>query len=139
MFLGLLPDWVGDLLTIVAVAVGLPGLLLWVLGRKDANRKLNVEEGTLKKSEFDSIVEAQNGTIEGLRAELREVREENKEALDRLDLMDEVYETMRDGMHRLRGLVRQMVRATNYTMTPEQQHEFDMTKPPPRPPRRRTT
>lgn len=55
MFLGFLPSWIGDLLTIILAALGLPSIILFLLGRRNANRHLNVEEGSLKVDEFDAI------------------------------------------------------------------------------------
>lgn len=137
LFLGVFPAWVGDLLSIL----GLPAILLvavtFLLNKKQANRKLNVDEGTLKRSEFDSFTEAQNKALEGARKEAQDAKDESDANADRLDVMDDLYDGMRDIVFRLRTLFQKVVKNTGYTMTKEDLAEFEATKPLPRPPRKR--
>lgn len=137
LFLGVLPGWLGDLLSIL----GLPAILLAVvvalLGRKNANRKMVVDEGTLKKTEFDSFTEAQNKEMQRLAQESKDNKAEADEALDRIDTLDELYDGMRDIVFRLRSLLQRIITKSNYTMTAEELAEFEATKPLPRPPRRK--
>jgi hypothetical protein len=135
MFLGFLPAWVGDLSSILGVPAIVIAVLMWALGRRDANRKLDVDEGALKRSEFDSFTEAQNKALEGARKEAHDAKIEADEISDRLDLMDELYDQMREAIHTLRSLMRRILSKTKYEMTPAEQAEFDSTKPPRRPPR----
>lgn len=135
MFLGFLPNWVGDVASILSLPAILVAIVTWLLGRKDANRKLIVEEGSLKKSEFDSFTEAQNAALNAARAEASAAKREADEANDRLDLMDDLYDGMREAIHRLRSLVRKVVANASYQMTKDELAEFEATKPLPRPPR----
>lgn len=135
MFLGFLPDWVGDLSSILGIPAIVITVLMWALGRRDANRKLVVDEGALKRSEFDSFTEAQNKALEGARKDASEAKHEADEISDRIDIMDELYDQMRDSIHTLRGLMRRILAKTRYEMTLEEKAEFESTKPPIRPPR----
>src|SRR5690606_13844820 len=130
-----LPEWVGNLSSILGLPAIVIAVLTWLLGRRDANRRLVVEEGTLKKSEFDSFTEAQSKALERAEKEAKDAKQEADEANDRLDVMDELYEQMRESIHRLRSLVRRVIQKTEYVMTPEERAEFESTKPLPRPPR----
>jgi hypothetical protein len=136
MFLGFLPEWVGDLSSVLGLPAIVLAILVYVLGRRNANRKLDVEEGTLKKSEFDSYTEAQRRDLADARAETTAAEGKAAEALDRLDQMEEVYDQMREIIHKLRALVRKLINRTKYEMSPEEWKEFEQTKPVPRPPRR---
>lgn len=143
-YLGFLPVWVGDLFSVLGLPAIVLAVVVFLLNKKGANRKLVVEEGSLKKSEFDSFTVAQNLALAGAReeaatarAEAKEAKDEADETADRLDVMDALYDEMRDGIMWLRGFVKKLVRETAYTMTAEELREFDMTKPPQRPPRRR--
>lgn len=135
MFLGFLPAWVGDLSSVLGLPAIALAVLVWWLGRKGANRKLEVEEGTLKKSEFDSLTAAQDKAIERAQAEAKEAKEEADEVRDRLDIMDELYDQMRETIIWLRGFVRKLVRTTGYVMDAKELVEFEQTRPPKRPPR----
>lgn len=129
-----------EVLATVSSFMGFPAIVLaiivWVLGRRNANRKLVVEEGTLKKSEFDSFTEAQSRELATARQEARDAKAESDECADRLDRMEEVYDQMREIIHKLRALVRKLIQRTNYQMSAEELAEFEQTKPVPRPPRR---
>jgi hypothetical protein len=135
MFLGFLPAWVGDLSSVLGVPAIVIAVLMWALGRRDANRKLDVDEGALKRSEFDSFTEAQNKALEGARKESHDAKVEADGVSDRLDLMDELYDQMREAIDTLRSLMRRILAKTKYEMTPEEKAEFESTKPPRRPPR----
>lgn len=132
---GFLPAWASDLMVIGAFLLGPSGLIWAILQSRGANRHLVVEEGTLKKSEFDSITQAQSKLLEDARAEAAAAKREADEANDRLDTMDELYDQMRDVVHRLRSLFRRVVSKSGYSMTDSERAEFENTKPVPRPPR----
>ena len=130
LFLGVFPAWVGDLLSILGAPAILLAIVVWVLGRRDANRRLEVDEGTLKKTEFDSFTAAQTTALE-------DARNEADKANDRLDIMDDLYDQMRDSINWLRGFVKKITASGTYSLTADEKVEFEKTKPPARPPRRR--
>lgn len=129
-----------EVIATISSFMGFPAIVLavivWVLGRRNANRKLVVEEGTLKKSEFDSYTEAQRKDLADAKAETEAAEGKAQEALDRVDVMEGVYDEMRDIIYRLRSLVRKLITKTGYEMSAEELAEFEQTKPVPRPPRR---
>jgi hypothetical protein len=87
MFGSLLPDWIGDAVTLIAVALGLPGIILHLLSRKGANRKLQIDEGGLSVQVFNAqnagykdlldraerTAREATGTVEEFKTELRNV------------------------------------------------------------------
>ena len=83
MFGGFLPDWLGDILVLVAFVLGPSGFIWSILQRKDANRKLVVDEGGLSVSQFDSL----NAAYEGLYEKEKESKED---ALQKLAASDKV-------------------------------------------------
>lgn len=136
-FLGFLPDWIGDLLSVLGLPAVILAFIVWLLGRRDANRRLTVDEGTLKKSEFDSFTEAQREQLKISQQEAKDAKAEADDNADRVDTLEDLYDNMRDVIHRLRNLFRKVVAKTGYTMTAEEIAEFEATKPLPRPPRAR--
>jgi len=136
-FLGFLPSWIGDLSSVLGLPAIVLAVIVFLLNRRGANRRLVVEEGTLKKSEFESFTVAQNTALEGARKEIKEAKDEADYVSDRLDVMDELYDQMRESIMWLRSYVRKITSRSSYVMSVEEQAEFEMTKPPARPPRRR--
>lgn len=104
-----------NVISVLAVAVGGPSLLLWRLGRKDANRKLTVEEGGLGVSRFNAIAEAY------------------QDQLDRADARITTLEgVLRGVMAKLSGLHRLVTRyaeRTGVAMTPDELIELETTRP----------
>jgi hypothetical protein len=138
-FLGVFPAWVGDLLSILGLPAILLALVVYILGRKQANRKMDVDEGTLKKTEFDSFTDAQTKEMQRLALESRANKDEADENADRIDTLDELYDGMRDIVFRLRSLLQKIIAKTGYQMTPAELAELEATKPLPRPPRKKGT
>lgn len=136
-FLGVFPGWIGDLLSILGVPAILLAIVVYVLNRKSANRKLVVDEGSLKRTEFESFTAAQNTALERAGKEAKEAKAEADEVSDRLDVMDGLYDQMRESIIWLRSYVKKITSMTGYAMTASESREFEATKPPPRPPRRR--
>lgn len=142
LFLGFLPEWVGQLSSILGLPAIIIAILVWALGRRDANRKLVVDEGTLKKTEFEAVTSEYDNLLKSSQADAAAAKTDAKAAKDeadsvsdRLDIMDGLYDEMRDIIMSLRGIVQKLMRKTNYEMTQVELTEFEATKPPPRPPR----
>lgn len=123
MFLGIMPDWVGDTLSVLGPALGLPAIISIILTRRNANRKLQVEEGGLKVSEF-----------EALRTAYREDRLEAEATADTLrneinGLRDDL-DAFREMVRSLRSLFQRVVTRAEVTLTAGEQREFEATRPP---------
>lgn len=130
-----LPPIISDIMLIVAFVAGPTGLIWGILQRKDANRKLVVEEGGLEVTEFDS-------QRAGFKMLLDEQKELTAKALAELKASQEQRDQQADDIDELRGLLmetrslfRRVVARSNIVLTPEEQKEFEATKPP-RPRRR---
>ena len=140
--LSFLPGWVSDVMLILAFIAGPTGLIWGFLQRKDANRKLVVEEGGLQVDQFEAQRQAFNDLLReqkeinaGAAKELSSVREELKESREQRAHLTEDVEELRAMLTQTRDLFKRVVARSNITLTPDEQHEFEMTKP--RPPRRR--
>jgi hypothetical protein len=131
----ILPPIVSDAMLIIAFIAGPTGLIWGILQRKDANRKLVVEEGGLEVSEFDS-------QRAGFKMLLDEQKELTSKALAELKASQDQRNQQADDMDELRGMLidiralfKRVVARSNITLTPDEQKEFEATKPP-RPRRR---
>lgn len=132
MFLGVLPQWIGDILSVLGLPAILLAVVLFLLNRKDANRKLEVEEGSLKRSEFDSITNEYSELYKTADARATAAESKADSAMSRVgELNDEVVD-LRDMIHQLRSLFRRVLNRNNIQMTSAEQEEFDRIKPPPR-------
>lgn len=130
---GIFPDWVGDTLSLIAVVVGTPGLILWFLGRKDANRKLVVEEGGLTVEQFNAALPAYKDLLDRSNKE-RDAAIEREEALtkDFKAYRDETSATVADlktGQQGLRRLVLKLIAQHEYQPTDEEREILEMTAP----------
>jgi len=91
---GVLPDWVGDTVTILAAVLGLPGIILWVLSRKQANRKLVVDEGGLTVAQFNAALPAYKDLLDRANDEREAAEKERDEALRKIGPLEhELYKT----------------------------------------------
>lgn len=129
LFLGVLPKWIGDLLALLGTVLGLPAIILFFLGKNNANRALKVDESGAEVSEFEALrkaykddkAEAETKRIaaelkaEGVQRELEEVRGE--------------VDHLRTDVGILRRLINGFVRRYKITMTDEERTDFDSTKP----------
>lgn len=137
-FLGFLPSWVGDLLTIVAIAVGLPGVILFLLNRRNANRHLNVEEGTLKVDEFGAIKSGYEGLWQAAQADAAAARADATAARKDADNARQSAEEANshaahaeESVRKLHTLIMSIVRRNKLELDEEQLRILEETKPRP--------
>lgn len=133
-----LPGWVGDTISLVSLAIGAPALILWLLGRKDANRKLNVEEGGLTVDQFNAALPAYQGLLTDVRAELATSKAETATVVAQLEEAEGVIEDVRDEVYvlhnsviKLRELISRLISKHHFVLTPEELDELEQTKPGP--------
>ena len=126
---GFLPEWVGDTLSLLALVTGLPAILLWFLNRKDANRKLKVEEGGLTVSQFNAALPAYQDMLNRADAERKEAVRLS------LEYKEELNE-VREKQDRLIQLITALVARTGIVLTAAEIEELEATRP--RPFRRRS-
>lgn len=132
MILDFLPPWLANTLILAAFLLGGTSPLWLFLQRKDANRKLVVEEGSLDVSQFDALTKTyQDLLTRANNATAAAVAEVEKSQKAREDMQAE-FEELRASQHQLRDLFRRVVARSNITLTPDEQREFDATKPRPR-------
>lgn len=114
---GFLPDWFGDTLTVIAVVLGLPGIILWVLNRKQVNRKLEVEEGGLTVSQFNAALPAYKDLLD---------RADNAAAKAQTEATDAKREvnTLERKLARAIRLLMAVIQRANIQLTPEEEKEL---------------
>lgn len=129
---GFLPDWLADSIALAGIFLGVPGIILFLLNKKGANRKLVVEEGGLTVAQFNAalpaymdLLDREKGNAEAARIEIKAFTTEREE-------MKTEIASLRENQRRLYFLFLDVVRANNIQLTSEQQHEFESTKPRPR-------
>jgi len=141
--------------TLIAGAVSLivgtvPGVIFFVLNRKGANKKLDIEEGGLNVNQFDVqtkayqdlLNRANKATEEALaelatykkeRTRLMEQVEEQGRKIRKLEKADEdktgELEDARRKVEQLRSLFTAILTRTGIVMTPEEQEIFEATQP----------
>ena len=129
---GFLPTWVSDIMLILAFIAGPTGVIWGILQRKDANRKLLVEEGDHDISEFESLTATYKDLLtRANQATDNAVAEVKASVIQRQNMQGEIDE-LRDSVHDVRGLMRDVLRKHNIQLTPAEQARFDATKPRPR-------
>jgi len=135
---GLLPDWVGDTLTIIATVLGLPGIILFLLSRKQANRKLEVEEGGLTVDQFNAALPAYKDLLDRANTERKEAVDERKEALGRVGALTDQLRETRDEVDDLEDklvlaveLIETILHRSEVQFTPEDHKKLARIKPSP--------
>lgn len=126
---GFLPEWVGDTLTLVAIFVGTPGVILWFLNRKGANRKLEVEEGGLTVAQFTATLPAYQDLLN--RAGVREeaANQIATAATERAEQFKTELEIVENKLDRAILLFQKVIARSNIELTQEEMFELESTKP----------
>lgn len=114
---GFLPDWVGDTLTIIAVVLGTPGIILWGLNRKQANRKLEVEEGGLTVSQFNAALPAYKDLLDRADAAASDARKDARSAKREVNILERK-------LARAIRLLMSIIQRANIQLTPEEEKEL---------------
>jgi predicted nucleic acid-binding Zn-ribbon protein len=148
---------IGAIGGLVAVVFGTPSIILFLLNRKNANKKLELEEGTLGVAQFEAQTNAykdllnranksldeSNATSRGYAAELKSYKEEREtlmatvkkqgEEIGELKQADEDKSSeladTRQKLERLRSLFLAYVDRTGIPMTLEEKKIFEDTLP----------
>ena len=114
---GFLPDWVGDTLTIIAVVLGTPGIILWTLNRKQANRKLEVEEGGLTVSQFNAALPAYKDLLDRANSAASEAGKDARSAKKEVNILERK-------LARAIRLLMSIIQRANIQLTPEEEKEL---------------
>jgi hypothetical protein len=119
---GFLPDWVGDTLTLIALVLGTPGIILYLLGRKDANRKLVVDEGGLTVDQFNAALPAYKDLLD-------RSNKDRDAAISKMGEYKVELDNIRDNQERLVKLFLSVVARSNITLTADERAELEATRP----------
>lgn len=130
-----------------AIAVGLPGIILYFLNRKGANKKFTLEEEaqdgntfTRQTQAYQDLLDRANAAVTKLEEGLKQAELATQAALDELATIkrertlekDEINDKLNDTnkkLQSLRRLFEQVVSRTNIVLEPEEQDIFDNTVP----------
>lgn len=126
--------WAGVLLaSIPSISIT---LITALLGRKNANRHLNVEEGSLSVDVFAEQRQAYNALLTESRTatqaaldELKIYRDERTTFSEQLEAANQARMDTDRKLERLRVLFAKVVQRSNIELTPEEEIEFGDTKP----------
>jgi hypothetical protein len=133
---GIFPEWVGDTVTIIATVLGLPGLILWFLGRKDANRKLVVEESGLTVAQFNAALPAYKDLLDRANNERDAADKEKQEAFAKVVPLEKELSQTRAEVHSLDDklkeaveLFRTVIERSEITLTHEELRRLERITP----------
>lgn len=126
---GFLPSWVSDAMLILAFIAGPTGVIWGILQRKDANRKLLVEESDHDISEFESLTATYKDLLDRANKATDAAVAEVKTSVTQRHQMQGEIDELRESIHDLRGLMRDVLRKHSIQLTQEEQARFDATKP----------
>ena len=135
---GILPDWVGDTVTILAAVLGLPAIILWVLNRKQANRKLVVEEGGLTVAQFNAALPAYKDLLDRANTERETAEKERDDALRRIGPLEhELFKTqtevnsLDDKLEEAVQLFTSVIERSEVSLTHDELRRLERIKPSP--------
>lgn len=119
--------WLAVVLALIAAAV--PVTLSALLGRRNANKKLQLDETTVILSGTDSQIRAYQDLLDRANAAVERAEKINKESNDRISQLEETMREQDWQIATLRKLFQRVVNRSNIALTPEEQEIFDSTKP----------
>lgn len=120
--MGFLPAGVGDALSLVAMVLGLPGIILYFLNKNQANRKLVVEEGGLTVEQFNAALPAYRDLLDRANAD-------RKVAIETMETYKTEWDDVMAKQDRILQLLSRIVARGNITLTPEEVAELEATRP----------
>lgn len=130
------PELIIGIVGLLGTVVGVPGILLWLLGRKDANKKLTLEGDALSLAKFNALLEAYEKRQERSDkdiADLQEISEKQNQAIKDLQDRDkekqELLDKTNNRLERVRSLLMAYVRRVGIPMNEEETRIFEETLP----------
>ena len=125
-----------SILSLVGIGTAVPAIILFLLQRRNANKKLEIEEDTLSVNVFNAqtkayqdLLDRADRTTQAALAELKTYQAERKEILKKVDMQNEVLELTNTNLQKIRTLFQAVVKRSNIVLTPAEQKVFDETKP----------
>lgn len=136
----------GEIASVVALAFGsgaVPGVILFLLNRRGANKKLEIEEGGLgvnvfeaQTTAYENLLNRQTQATNDALTELGKYKAERTSILEKVEKLERADEdrsqelrSTNTKLETLRALFQQYVNRTGIPLTPEEQLIFEETKP----------
>jgi oligoendopeptidase F len=119
--------WVSVVLALIAAAV--PVTLGALLGRKNANKKLQLDETTVMLSGTNTQMAMYKDLLDRANAAVTKAESLNQEYETRLNELEEQKAEQDWQITTLRNLFQKVVNRSNIQLTKEEQSIFDSTKP----------
>jgi len=137
-------DWARNIFSLLGVASALPVGISWLLSRKNANKKLDLDEKGAEVSEFQAfnaigaslvsqahqaMVDAQTAATEAKAEAAAAKREASKYRGEREEMKHEML-SLTESVRKLRDMIKGYVTRTGQPLTEEEQAVFDQTVDP---------
>ena len=120
---------VGLAVLLALIAAAVPVTLSAMLGRKNANKKLELDQTTVMLSGSESQIRAYQDLLDRANAAVSKAEALNADLSGRVQKLEDEKESSTSQIKTLRNLFSQVVKRSNITLTPEEQEAFDSTKP----------
>lgn len=120
---------VGVAVILALIAAAVPVTLSTLLGRKNANKKLNLDETSVMLSGTDSQIKTYQDLLDRANAAVTKAEALNEGLSARVSDLEDARSTQIWQITTLRNLFRQVVNRSNITLTEAEQETFDSTKP----------
>lgn len=121
---------------LIGTALGIPGITLWLLNRKDANKKLSIEADALTMTKFNSLLAGYEKRMDRYEQELAEkgrTEEQQNKAIKDLQERDRQKQHDLDitngRLERVREVFLAYVRRVGIPLTTDESQVFEETAP----------
>lgn len=120
---------VGLSILLALIAAAVPVTLSALLGRKNASKKLQLDETTVMLSGTDNQIKAYQDLLDRANAAVQKAESLNREYESRLHELEEQKLEQDWQITTLRNLFQRVVNRSNIKLTDEEQRIFESTKP----------
>jgi len=120
---------VGVAVLLALIAAAVPVTLSTLLGRKNANKRLNLDETSVMLSGTETQIKTYQDLLNRANDAVTKAEKINEDLTARVKKLEDIEETSTWQITTLRNLFSQVVKRSNITLTPEEQAAFDATKP----------
>lgn len=120
---------IGIAVILALIAAAVPVILGTLLGRKNANKKLDLDETSVLLSGTDAQIKTYQDLLNRADRAITKAEDLNSALAARVTNLEETRNDQIWQIMTLRNLFRQVVKRSGITLTPEEQEAFDSTKP----------
>lgn len=111
------------------IAAAVPVTLSALLGRRNANKKLQLDETTVMLSGTDSQIKAYQDLLDRANAAVEKAEKVNRDSIERISHLEATIKEQDWQIATLRKLFQRVVNRSNITLTTEELQIFESTRP----------